>query len=284
MDFMKKLKSPNSFMKKEYTKSQIKAIQKANEALKNCFVPKDDTIFIEREVKSYLDLLSEILLLPIIVKDIPDQKFELVSINSFLGYRTNFPTKRLILLKSIQSLSNSIFKFNGLDKKGYIKLNTIKRLISNRIFTLKGTTSLVLGKYYWGEKIITEYVSPGSFTKATKRKRFTKIYKALDSNETKVTKKAIIDTKMSGGKHSIFVTEIFLISLETKLIQKEKEIPVADILKHIGVSIRTFYKWNESSRFGITNGKVDIQGLLNFIRYQDIKFLVTTDTKDTNVN
>lgn len=283
MDFMKKLKSPNSFMKKEYTESQIKAIQKANEALKNCFVPKDDTLFIEREVKSYLDLLSEILLLPTVVKDIHDQKFELVSINSFLGYRTNFPTKRLILLKSIQSLSNSIFKFNGLDKKGYIKLNTIKRLISNRIFTLKGMTSLVLGKYYWGEKIITEYVSPGSFTKATKRKRFTKIYKALDSNETKVTKK-VINTKMSGGKHSIFVTEIFLISLETKLIQKEKEIPVADILKHIGVSIRTFYKWNEGYRFGITNGKVDIQGLLNFIRYQDIKFLVTSDTKDTNVN
>lgn len=258
MDFMKKLKSPNSFKKREYTESQMRAIQKANEALKNCFKPKDDTLFIEREVKSYLGLLSEILLLPTIVKDIQDQKIELCSITSFLEYRTDFPTKRLILLKSVKSLPNSIFKFNGLDKKGYIKLSMLKRLISNKIFNLKGTSSLVLGKYYWGEKIVTEE------TKTAKDNK---------------SKKVIRNTKMN-GKNPIKVTESFLISLEKKLIKKEKEIPVRDILKIFNISRRTIYKWNENYRFGITKGKVDIQGFLNFIRYQDEKFLITKATND----
>ena len=272
------------FKKKEYTEEQIKVIEKTNKALKSCFLPKDDTLFIKREIQAYMDLILEIDKLPItIMKDNGGINFEMILIKDFRSFDTLHKTKRIIILDNILSTRNQYSQFPKSIDKDYIKLISVKRLISKKMHALHPEAINRIGYFYWGEKSIVSELSmgkPKNFNITNSIKRYKTNSRTSGNNQTtksKKSKRVKSSKKMVGDKWSIKIPRSFMLHLEELVLNNKREIHVAKIIKTFQVSQRTFYKWNESYQFGIEHGNVNIMGLIEFIKYQDLKFSIIED-------
>jgi hypothetical protein len=269
------------FERKEYSVKQKEIISQINEKLKNeCFKPKDETNFINFEIKAYLDLLSEFLSLPREIQEINEVKFEVLSLRIIQSLKTKNFAKKIITVSKILSHSNSLFLFKNGDKKGYIKLISIKKIISNKLYLIDKNKTNRIGYYYWGEKISSE-IDLNKIKPIPVKKKTPPTYKKLDSDIiVKSNSLARANPKLLGGKWAISIRRSLLLDLEQRLQSGKKEITVSELLNHFTISVRTLYKWNQIDPFGIISSKVNISGFINFVKNQNEKFIIIEDVNE----